>query len=52
MKPHQSQEKIHNIYVQKCLNNKNKVPWEFDHWLAETAKFVTANFVKFSTDLN
>ena len=26
--------------------------WEFDHWLAETAKFVTANFVKFSTDLN
>ena len=26
--------------------------WEFDHWLAETTKFVTANFVKFSTDLN
>ena len=26
--------------------------WEIDHRLAETAKFVTANFVKFSTDLN
>ena len=28
MKPHQSQDKIHNIYVQKCLNNKNNVPCE------------------------
>ena len=26
--------------------------WEFDHWLTETAKLVTANFVKFSIDLN
>ena len=26
--------------------------WEFDYWLTETAKLVTANFVKFSIDLN